>query len=123
DLRREGETLKARCRGQSGGPYRVRATLKEGAVTEADCSCPVGDGGHCKHVAALLVAWQEEPGAFREVAALGAELERLDRADLLALLRHLLRRRPELEDLVRSLLEAPLPGTAAADRPADADIY
>src|SRR5262245_54895728 len=79
DLRREGETLKGRCRGQSGGPYRMRATLKDGAVVEADCSCPVGDGGHCKHVAAMLIAWQQEPESYRAGDDLDTTLGRLDK--------------------------------------------
>src|SRR5262245_38798024 len=80
DARREGDTLKARCEGSSGGPYRVEATLAGGRVVEADCSCPVGGGGSCKHVAAVLLAWLHDPGDFREVEAADAALERRSKA-------------------------------------------
>src|SRR5207248_10736176 len=106
DTRRQGSTLKAMCRGSSGGPYRVQAALGDDGVEKADCSCPVGDGGHCKHVAALLLAWARQPGSFREVEDTDAALQRRSKAELVALVKLMLRRQPELE----SLLETPLPG-------------
>jgi uncharacterized Zn finger protein len=104
--RREGATLKARCQGSSGGPYRVEATLTEGGVASSDCSCPVGGGGHCKHVGALLHAWRESPDEFREVEEVDTALGRRSKAELIALIKLMLRREPDLE----VLLEAPLPG-------------
>ena len=50
--------LRAYCRGSSGGPYRVEATLVPAGeksthkLTSADCNCP--RGGFCKHLVALL---------------------------------------------------------------------
>src|SRR5438093_7506163 len=64
--RREGSTLKARCWGTADQPYRVSVTLADGTIDHAECSCPVGYGGGCKHVAALLLAWQARPGDFVE---------------------------------------------------------
>src|SRR5436305_11244799 len=55
DLRTQGATIKGRCRGQTPQPYRVVVTFDGDAIATAECSCPVGDGGHCKHVAALLL--------------------------------------------------------------------
>src|SRR5262245_55708023 len=55
DTRRQGSALKARCEGSQGGPYRVEVTFDGDKIGAADCSCPVGGGGLCKHVAALLL--------------------------------------------------------------------
>src|SRR4051812_24849905 len=67
DTRREGNALKARCEGSQGGPYRVQVRLGDGgAVQSADCSCPVGGGGRCKHVAAVLLAWRYDQEQFAE---------------------------------------------------------
>jgi uncharacterized Zn finger protein len=119
DARRQGRTLKARCLGQSGGPYRLHATLGEQGIIEADCSCPVGDGGYCKHVAALLLTWRERPGEFAEVEKLEAALERRSKAELVALVKQMLRQQPDLE----SLLETPLAVGGRRREPARPDAY
>src|SRR5690348_7814419 len=64
DARRQGMTLKARCEGSSGGPYRVQVTLGPAGIGAASCTCPVGGSGTCKHVAALLLTWLERPEEF-----------------------------------------------------------
>lgn len=104
DLRRTGATLTARCEGSSDERYRVRARLEGSAVSEASCSCPVGEGGACKHVGALLLAWHESPERFVVTASLDDALSSLGEGELLTLVRTLLTRRPELEGLVESLL-------------------
>src|SRR5437879_3172855 len=68
DAKRQGRTLKARCEGSRDEAYRVRVTFdEEGKIAEGDCSCPAGDGGSCKHVAALLLSWRARPEEFVEV--------------------------------------------------------
>lgn len=42
DCRREGDLLKARCRGKSAQHYILSAQLKEDRIDRAECSCPVG---------------------------------------------------------------------------------
>ncbi len=105
NARRAGAMLKADCHGSYDNLYRVRATIEEGAIADADCSCPVGSGGHCKHVAALLLTWLKRPEDFREVEEVDAALSRRSKDELVALIRQMLLRAPELE----SLLEVPLP--------------
>jgi uncharacterized Zn finger protein len=61
---REGNLLKARCIGSRPDPYRVQIMLGPTWIVAADCSCPVGEGGHCKHAVARLLTWLHEPGAF-----------------------------------------------------------
>lgn len=106
--RQQGMTLKAHCLGSSAPSYRLQATLDEDGVAEANCSCPVGDGGHCKHVAALLLTWLNNPEAFEENADLDTTLEQRSKPELIVLIRQMLQRYPELE----YLLELPSPTTA-----------
>lgn len=117
--RREGSALKARCWGTADEPYRVSVTFADGKIDQAECSCPVGYGGACKHVAALLLTWQARPGDFVEVEELAASLERRTKPELIALIDHMLRRDPDLE----SLLELPLPKHRRTGPPADRDAF
>jgi len=79
--------------------YRVSATVREGRVLDASCTCPVGSGA-CKHVAALLAQVAQDPAAFDADQDLGSVLGALDRPALERLVRRLLARAPELEELV-----------------------
>src|SRR5262249_23428658 len=119
DTRRQENTLKAKCEGQCGGPYRVEITFAGNGIQDADCSCPVGSGGSCKHVAAVLLAWKNEPNEFQEVENLETALERRSKAELIALVKQMLRREPDLE----SLLETPLPAKGKRSQRASADVY
>ncbi|PTA69546.1 SWIM zinc finger family protein [Deinococcus arcticus] len=91
-------TLSGWARGQER--YRVQANLQGGQVAGAHCSCPVGDEGGCKHVAALLARAAEAPGDFETLPDLDVTLSGMGAADLRALVRRLLRRAPELTRLV-----------------------
>ena len=70
--------LKASVKGTRNRPYRVRVTLGEDAVEFGECSCPVGYYGKCKHVAAVLLAYLEEPARFADLGDLHATID--DRA-------------------------------------------
>ncbi|MBZ9716104.1 SWIM zinc finger family protein [Deinococcus multiflagellatus] len=91
-------TLSGIARGQER--YRVQATVRAGAVEAAHCSCPVGGGGGCKHVAALLARAAGAPEDFEAWPDLDATLAALSADDLRALVRRLLRREPDLTRLV-----------------------
>lgn len=117
--RRRGTTLQARCRGSSADSYGVEVTLDAGGIADAACSCPVGDGGYCKHVVALLLTWIDNPAAFVEAASIDAALERRSKAELIALVKHMLRREPELE----ALLETTLPTPGVDQGPVDPEVY
>lgn len=119
DARRQGMTLKARCEGSSADAYRVEATLGEAGITGAYCSCPVGGGGGCKHVAALLLTWNAQPETFVEVEALETALERRSKEELIALIRQMLRQEPELE----LLLETPLPVAGESAAPVEPESF
>ena len=100
DARREGQTLKAACRGSLPEPYYLHVTFGRGGIAEADCSCPVGDGGHCKHVAALLLTWLDRPDAFAETEPVGQALKKRSKEELIGLVEQMIARHPQLADLV-----------------------
>jgi uncharacterized Zn finger protein len=118
DPRRQGHTLKARCIGSRARPYHVEVTLGPEGIVVGDCSCPVGGGGHCKHAAALLLTWLHQPDAFLEVEDLEAALNRRSKAELVALVRRMVTRFPDLE----TMLELPVVGAAEAEQPLDPEV-
>jgi len=115
---RAGDVLRASVKGTRTRPYRVRVVLGGGRVTFAECTCPVGYLGKCKHVAAVLLAYLESPPRFVEVPDPDANLATRDKPELVALVKAMLRRAPELEPL----LARPLPGFSAAG-PSAQDFY
>lgn len=117
NARRAGTTLQARCHGSGGNIYRVRATIEDGAITDANCSCPVG--GHCKHIAALLLTWLNQPDDFRVIEETNTTLEHRSKEELIALVKQMLLRAPELE----SLLELPLPTGKKSKQKVNPETY
>jgi uncharacterized Zn finger protein len=93
-----GSLLKARCEGSSGGPYHVEATVEKGEILDSDCNCPVG--GFCKHIVALLLDWKDRPETFIEVEGLDPILQRKSKAELVALVKRMVAREPDLESMV-----------------------
>ena len=104
NTRRQGDILKAHSRGSSEAYYLVEVTLHNERPYYADCSCPMG--GRCKHTAALLLTWVNEPESFQLIEELQTSLEKRSKEELIALIKQMLKRVPELD----SLLEIPLPG-------------
>ena len=119
DQRLQGATLRARCQGSMPQPYRLRAVLADGRVEDADCSCPMGSGGRCKHVGALLLTSLEQPEAFRVMAGLDADLEQRSKGELVVLIKQMLQLQPDLE----SLLEMAMPGSDGRHIPVNPEIY
>jgi len=112
---RRGNLLRAESRGSSGGPYRVEATLAHGGQQRnpVDYACDCPRGGFCKHVVALLLTWAKTPERFSVRQPVAELLAGKNRDELVALVDLLLRRRPELEEL----LDIPLPvAMPAAER-------
>ena len=119
DLRLQGADLKARCQGSMPQPYRLRVAVGDEGIEDADCSCPVGSGGRCKHVGALLLTWLDQPDAFRAVPDLDADLGQRSKGELAVLIKQMLQLHPDLE----SLLEMSVPGGVARSIPVNPDIY
>jgi uncharacterized Zn finger protein len=110
--RRQGMTLKARCSGSSAPSYRVEVALDEEGIVGAECSCPVGASGHCKHIAALLLTWLDNPESFAQIADTQTTLEERSKPELIALVRQMLQRYPDLEFLLE--IRSPEAGTNQA---------
>jgi len=115
DGKRQGMVLKGQCEGSSGGPYRAWVKFGRKGIEEADCSCPVGDGGRCKHVAALLLTYGEKAGEFEEAKDLDAVLAGKSKEELVALIKRMVAVEPDLEELA----SIPLPGAGKAGRTED----
>ena len=105
--RRQGNTLQALCLGSQPVPYRLHATIgPEATVTEADCTCPVGDGGYCKHTAALLLTWLWRPDAFTAALDLETALADKSKEELIGLLLTVSAGNPQFEQLLETALGA-----------------
>src|SRR5947209_7960646 len=100
DTRRQGMMLKARCEGSRSEAYHVQVTFDATDISDVDCTCP--RGGRCKHVAALLLTWLARPEEFLEEEDVGTILEQCDKAELIAIIRQMLRRNPDLEQVVQA---------------------
>jgi uncharacterized Zn finger protein len=105
--------LKARCHGSQAASYQLQVALGPAGIVFATCSCPVGAEGRCKHVAALLLTWVDRPAAFTEIDDLAVSLQKRSKEELIAILQRMLQREPDLE----TLLELPLPGIEASEKP------
>jgi hypothetical protein len=97
---RQGAILKATCMGSTEKDYRLFAELGPGGISAAYCSCPVGTGGRCKHVAALLFTWLDDPDSFLESEDIRKVVEALGREELVDLVLQMVASEPGLEALV-----------------------
>ncbi len=113
EQRREGMKIKSKCSGSQAPFYRQEVMFNSKGIESADCSCPVGSGGHCKHTIALLLSWVNNPDSFQEVEAIDTLLEKRSKAELIALIKEMLEQEPDLE----SLLD--LPFAAEESKPLD----
>ncbi|HJR79441.1 MAG TPA: SWIM zinc finger family protein [Anaerolineales bacterium] len=104
EQRRQGMAIKSKCSGTQAPFYRQEVLFDRKGIKSAECSCPVGDDGYCKHVVALLLTWMNDPGSFQEVESLDTVLEKRSKPELIALIKEMLEQEPDLE----SLLELPL---------------
>ena len=120
DPRRQGNTVRGWCQGSMPQPYRLQVAFGANGIDEAHCSCPVGGGGgRCKHVGALLLAFLEQPDAFRVVEELDTGLRRRSKSELIDLIKRMLQLQPDLE----TLLELALPGENQGSAPVNPEVY
>lgn len=69
NLQRAGNSLIAEVSGSR--TYSVEIELDAQGL-HAHCTCPYSWGGHCKHIAAVLLKWVESPNAFVRTEAKAA---------------------------------------------------
>ncbi|RJP49823.1 MAG: hypothetical protein C4586_06835 [Anaerolineaceae bacterium] len=48
-------TIKSKYSESQAPFYSQEALFDSKGIKSAECSCPVGDDGHCKHIVALLL--------------------------------------------------------------------
>jgi len=96
--RQVGPTLKAQCHGSE--TYDLYITLNHQGIVSGLCSCPIGDGGTCKHVAALLLTWLANPESFIDQPEPIALLQNLSKEELIKLILKMLERAPNLDQLL-----------------------
>jgi hypothetical protein len=102
-LRRIGRTVDACVQGTASRPYKVTVRFDDnGGLQSGNCTCPVG-GGSCKHVAAVLITFCRTPDAFVEGEELDTKLQKLDKPRLIALLKQIFRKDPDLEILLDTI--------------------
>jgi hypothetical protein len=106
ERRREGMKIKSKCSGSQAPFYRQEVIFNSKGIESAECSCPVGDGGRCKHTIALLLTWVNDPNSFQEIEALDAILNKRSKPELIAIIKEMLDQEPDLE----SLLDLPIIG-------------
>src|SRR5438067_12981202 len=82
NTRQQGMALKARCQGSRSQAYRVEVAFNNAGIVSNQCSCPLG--GHCKHVAALLLTWIHDPEKFLEQPEVDQLLEQSTKAELIS---------------------------------------
>lgn len=87
--------LYARVIGTAAEPYEVRADIKSKTVSTS-CSCPVGF--MCKHGAALLLKWIKEPSSFSYADKFLSTLSRMDKEELIGIIKKLITHDPSLVD-------------------------
>ncbi|MEJ7617947.1 MAG: SWIM zinc finger family protein [Pyrinomonadaceae bacterium] len=98
-VRQEME-LRAECAGSAYEPYQVSATLAKGGITKTSCTCPYDQGGICKHMIALLLAYVHEPQSFRDIPPLTAMLAERSKEELIGLIGEMIKQKPELLSIV-----------------------
>lgn len=100
DQRRQGMTIKSKCSGTQAPFYRQEVLFDNKGIKTAECSCPLGNGGRCKHAVALLLTWVNDPDSFQDVEAIDAVLKKHSKAELIALIKQMLEQEPDLEALL-----------------------
>lgn len=113
---RQGMTIKSKCSGSQAPFYRQEVEFDSKSIKSADCSCPVGDGGYCKHAVALLLTWVNDPDSFQEVESFDTSLEKRSKTELIAIIKQMIEQEPDLE----SLLD--LPFLAEGNKPLDIKV-
>jgi hypothetical protein len=110
--------LVAFVRGTRVRPYLVHVHVgsewngtAKGTVQHAFCQCPVGGEGKCKHVAAVLLAYVDDPARFPDTTCAETALGEKSREELLELVLQLLYFAPEL----KPLLVVPVPGFVSGE--------
>jgi uncharacterized Zn finger protein len=88
-----GDILYSQVIGSSFKPYEVKAFIND-TETSTKCTCPVGF--MCKHGAALLLKWVNEPSSFVDADKFLLSLERMSKSEIIRIIETILKQNPSL---------------------------
>jgi len=101
--RTDEHTLKAQVQGGDVHPYLVTITFDADDIQSVQCTCPYHGGSWCKHiVAVLLKTLKQEEIPVAKPARLNNLVEDLSRTEIIALLKRLVQRDPQILDEIRN---------------------
>jgi uncharacterized Zn finger protein len=104
------------CQGSRVRPYRVQVKLDaHNVIKEFSCNCKYDWGGACKHVVAVLLTYVNHPEQFAEVPKSEDILAERSKEELIALIRKMVDRYPDLQ----TLIDRPVVRVEAAQKPVD----
>lgn len=104
-LVQRGDELEADVEGTEPDPYRVWVRFEdEDEVSDTGCTCPYNYGGWCKHIVAVLLAYDKNPDQVEFHPPLVAQLAALDREQLLELVLELADQTVRLNETIEALL-------------------
>ncbi|HLA64873.1 MAG TPA: SWIM zinc finger family protein [Rhodothermales bacterium] len=105
DVVRRGADLYATVWGSEESPYHLRVRLTDDGVAEAVCTCPYSFEGWCKHLVALALRAVRMPASIPDRPPLAEALDRLDAAQLRAVLLTLADDDPALVEQIEGLAD------------------
>ena len=82
---REWMTLKGICEGSTSPSYSVRIIFNQKGIANSCCTCYTNRVAPCKHIAALLALWQENPAEFPDRGQWGRTLQAARKDELIKL--------------------------------------
>jgi hypothetical protein len=86
DCYRLGTMIQSKCEGSYLPYYDLRCEISDNVIVTAKCTCPVGDGGHCKHIVALLLEWKNRFHKFVDGNTLVTRLTNLNKTQLIGII-------------------------------------
>ncbi len=103
---REWTTLKALSEGTESPSYAVRVLLDERGIANSCCTCYVNRSVPCKHIAALLLMWHNEPESIPEREDWTLKLHKSRKNEIVELLEKIVDLYPESESCKLWLAES-----------------
>lgn len=122
---KRGSLLQADCEGSQYSPYRIEVGFHvDGSIDYATCTCEYDFGGDCKHIVALLLTFAHHPEVFTERPTIEDELKQRTADELIALVRQMVRRYPDLQLLIdRPVVGGNQPDKTTRKSPVNTESY
>ena len=92
---REWTVIKGICEGSMTPSYCVRILFDEHGIANSCCTCYTNRIVPCKHIAALLLMWHQQPGGVPDRPQWGRMLQTKNKGELIELLEKMVDLYPE----------------------------